>query len=76
MDNVITNTHIKVRSIKTGRVYDAHYVVERPAGSYGMVWAWVLIQTEHGAFVEAYKPTVTEATDRLRVLLAGTWERA
>lgn len=76
MDNVITNAHVKVRSVKTGRVYDAHYVVERPVGEYGMVWAWMLIMTEHGIFLEAYKPTVTEAIDCLRERLTGKWERA
>jgi len=76
MNDVITNTRIKVRSVETGRVYDAQYVVERPLGQFGMVSAWMLIMTEHGVFLEAYKPTVTEAIGRLRERLAGKWERA
>ena len=76
MENVLTNTCIEVKSRKTGKVYKAQYVVERPAGQYGMVWAWVLIATEFGTFVEAYKPTATEAIDCLRQKLAKHWERA
>lgn len=76
MNNVITNTTIKVQSMNTGRVYNAQYVVELPAGEYGMVRAWIRIDTQYGAFIEAYKPTAREAIDALRMKLAGHWTRA
>ena len=75
MDNIITDTIIKVRSKTTGKVYSAHYVVEKPAGEYGMVWAWIRIDTLFGIFLEAYRPTILEATDGLRAKMTN-WERA
>ena len=66
MDDIITNTTIKVRSKNTGKVYNAQYVVERPAGEYGMVWAWIRIDTEFGIFLEAYRATVFDAIGDLR----------
>lgn len=75
MDDIITNTTIKVRSKNTGKVYNAQYVVERPAGEYGMVWAWIRIDTEFGIFLDAYRATVSDAIGDLRVKMAN-WERA
>ena len=75
MDNVIINTTIQVRSMNTGRVYNAQYVVELPVGQYGMVWAWISINTQYGAFIEAYKPTTREAIEALWMKLAGHWTR-
>jgi len=75
MSDILTNTTIKVRSKNTGNVYDAHLVVERPAGGYGMVWAWIRIDTEFGIFLEAYRATVGDALDDLRAKMTN-WERA
>ena len=76
MEDILTNVEIMVKNIKTGNIYKARYVVERPAGCYGMVWAWIQINTEHGIFLESYKPTVLEAIDRLREKPILNWERA
>ena len=75
MDDIITNVSIKVRSKTTGKVYSAQYVVERPAGEYGMVWALIRIDTKFGIFLEAYRPTVSDAIGDLRAKMAN-WERA
>ena len=76
MSDIITNTMITVRSIKTGATYEAQYTVERPAGEFGMVRASLLIFNEFGTFLDSYKPTVLEAIDGLREQIAGHWKRA
>lgn len=76
MNDTITNVKFTVRSKRTGAKYTAQYVIERPAGQYGKIWAWILINTEHGTFIESYKPTIIEAITALHDEMIEDWEKA
>lgn len=74
MDEIIVDVKFEVRNKRTGEPYEAHMVVEHPAGHYGMIWAWIMIDTEFGVFYDAYKPTQLEAMNRLREQMTD-WEK-
>lgn len=74
MDRIIMDTRLEVRNKVTWEQCIARLLIHRPAGDYGLVHALIMIDTEFGTVYEAYKPTQSEALNRIREQMTD-WER-